>query len=188
MEKNTKYLTVIKIISVLIPLVVAVLLYVPAKWVAGAWTMLLPAFHAGVNFLTSLVLIAALVSIKKGKTGLHKRLMSVAFTLGILFLLSYVIYHATNPSVSFGDIDHDGVLSDAERMAAGTSRTIYLFLLLSHILLSVAVVPLVLLAFFYALSARVEQHRKIVKFAFPVWLYVSVTGVVIYWLIQPYYP
>lgn len=127
------------------------------------------------------------MSVKNGNIKLHRTFMFASFFLGVLFLLSYVLYHSSVESVKFGDINFDGELSEEEIAKAGTSRTIYLVILASHILLSILVVPFVLFAFYYALTNQIERHKKIVKFTYPVWLYVSITGVVVYFLIKPYY-
>ena len=118
---------------------------------------------------------------------LHRSFMFASLILGVFFLISYVLYHSSVESVKFGDINHDGMVSDAELLKVGTSRVIYLVILASHILLSILVVPFVLFAFYYALSDQIERHKKMVKYTYPVWLYVSITGVVVYFMIKPYY-
>ena len=153
----------------------------------GEWVMVLPHINAIINSVTAILLIGAVISIKKGNIILHKNLMTAGLILGTVFLLSYVLYHSSAPSTIFGDVNQDGTLDDNERQALGNSRTVYLLLLLSHIGLSIVVVPFVLLAFFYALSAQIGKHKKIVKFTFPIWLYVSVTGVIVYLMIRGYY-
>ncbi|NQZ77288.1 MAG: DUF420 domain-containing protein [Ekhidna sp.] len=185
---NKRYLRFIYLISILIPVVVAILIFFPAKaGFAGDWVKVLPGVHAVINSLTVVVLLLALIAIKKGNVNLHRSLMTAGLLLGVLFLVSYVLYHSNVESVKFGDIDHDGVVSDLEKEEAGTVRTIYLSILASHIMLSIVVVPFVLFAFYYALSGNIERHKRIVKFTYPVWLYVSITGVVVYLMIKPYY-
>ncbi|WP_421869003.1 DUF420 domain-containing protein [Marinoscillum sp.] len=189
LESNKTYLRVIQIVSVVIPVVVAVLLFAPINLSLGdqGWVRALPGVNAVINSLTAVLLIAALIAIKKKNIRLHRTLMLSALVLGTLFLVSYVIYHASTTSTVFGDVDHDGVLSSAEKAELGSMRGIYLFTLLSHIGLSIVVVPFVLLAFYYALSNQISRHQKIVKYTFPVWLYVSITGVLVYLMISPYY-
>ncbi|MEP0987231.1 DUF420 domain-containing protein [Ekhidna sp.] len=185
---NKVYLRIIYLISILIPLVVAFLIFFPAKLaIAGDWIKILPGVHAVINSLTVLTLISALVSIKNGNVKLHRSFMFASLILGVFFLISYVLYHSSVESVKFGDINHDGTVSDAELLKVGTSRVIYLVILASHILLSILVVPFVLFAFYYALSDQIERHKKMVKYTYPVWLYVSITGVVVYFMIKPYY-
>lgn len=180
--------TIIAIISVVIPLAVAVLIYLPQKQnFLGEWVTGIPAFNAAINTLTSLLLIFALVAIKNGNIKLHRGLMTAAFVVGAVFLVSYILYHISVPSTMYGDLNGDGELSDPEKLEAGNLRYIYYFVLLSHILLSIVVVPLVLMAFYFALTEKIVQHKAIVKFTYPIWLYVSVTGVLTYLLISPYY-
>ena len=168
----------IAVVSIVIPLAVAVLIFLPQKEnFLGEWVRNLPAFNAIINSATSLLLISALIAVKKGNIGLHKKLMMSAFVLGAVFLVSYIMYHLTVPSTKFGDINSDGVLSEAESIAVGGTKYFYYFILLSHILLSIIVVPFVLMAFYFALTEKVEKHKRLVKYTFPIWLYVSVTGV-----------
>lgn len=189
LESNKTYLRVIQVVSVLIPIVVAILLFAPFNLALGdqPWVKSLPTANAVINSLTSVLLVAALIAIKGKNIRLHRNLMLSALVLGTLFLVSYVIYHASTTSTVFGDLNHDGVLSDSERGELGSMRGVYLFTLLSHIGLSIVVVPFVLLAFYYALSNQIAKHQKIVKYTFPVWLYVSITGVLVYLMISPYY-
>lgn len=187
---NRAFLRFIIIVSIAIPLVVALLLYFPLN-LAGegsSWVRVLPTFHAIVNSVTAVLLVAAFFAIRQKRIQLHRNLMTAALVCGVLFLLSYVTYHSAAPSTIYGDVNHDGVLDDVEQLEVGGTRTFYVVVLLSHILLSIVVVPFVLLAFYFALSGQISRHQKVVKFAFPVWLYVSVTGVIVYLLISPYYP
>ena len=185
---NRKYLKFIYVVSALIPLVVAFLIFFPAKLsFAGDWVKLLPGFHAMVNSLTAVILVVALVAIKKKQVKLHRALMFAALFMGVLFLVSYVIYHSSVPSVKYGDLNFDGMLSPEELEEAGNGRILYLSVLASHIILSILVVPFVLMAFYYALTNQIARHKKMVKYTYPVWLYVSVTGVLVYLMISPYY-
>ena len=113
--------------------------------------------------------------------------MTSGFSLGAIFLLTYVLYHSSATTTIFGDVNGDSILSDAERGLVSISRPVYVGILISHIALSVIVIPLVLTSFFYSLNARIEEHKKIVKFTFPIWLYVSITGVIVYLMVSPYY-
>ncbi len=189
LKDNKSYLRLITAFSIAIPIVVAILLFMPFKIGSGemAWIKMLPSLNAVLNSSTAIILLLALWAVKSNRIQLHKNLMFSALTLGTLFLISYVIYHSSAISVKFGDADHNGVLSEAERLAVGGMRTVYLIVLLSHIALSIVVVPFVLLAFYRALTGNITKHKKIVKFTFPIWLYVSITGVIVYLLISPYY-
>jgi putative membrane protein len=174
MTANKQSQKLINIVSIAIPVVVAILLNprVP-KLNLGDWTQDLPFLNAIINSLTSLVLVFGLYFIKQKNVLMHRRMMLMAFGLGACFLVSYVLYHLSNESTPFG--------------GEGAIRIVYYFLLISHIILSIGVVWFVLRAVYYALSNQIEAHRKIVKWAYPIWLYVSVTGVIVYMMISPYY-
>ena len=177
------------VVSVAIPLVVAILLFVPYNLsLSGySWVRSLPAVNAILNSTTAVLLVLAVMAVKAKKVKLHQRLMLTSLILGALFLISYVIYHASTTSTKYGDSNHDGVVSATELTEVPIDRGVYLFTLLSHIGLSIVVVPFVLLAFYFALSGQIDKHKKIVKFTFPIWLYVSITGVLVYLMISPYY-
>ncbi len=186
-KANKGYLRFIYVISIAVPSLVALLLFSPFKFEMAGWVKSLPTLNAILNSTTSVLLIAALFAIRAKKIALHRNLMLTSLILGALFLVSYILYHSTSESTVFGDLDHNGVLDDAEAASVGTSRMIYLGVLLSHIGFSIVVVPFVLIAFYYALSNQITKHRKIVKFTYPIWLYVSLTGVLVYLMISPYY-
>ncbi|MFZ5970609.1 MAG: DUF420 domain-containing protein [Bacteroidota bacterium] len=164
------YKKLIIVLSVIIPVAVAVLFRVK---VPGYDFSFLPPIYATINGLTAVLLVVAVWAIKNKKRSLHETLMKVCIGLSASFLVMYVIYHITSDSTPFG--------------GAGAIRYVYYFILISHILLSVAVIPLVLLTFSRALAGSFERHRALAKFTFPVWLYVAVTGVVVYLMISPYY-
>lgn len=186
--KENRHLTIISILSVVIPVAVAVLLFSPAKLqVESDWIGFLPHLNAAINTFTAIALMAALVFIKNKQIKYHEAAMYVAFALGAVFLISYVVYHASAASTVFGDINRNGILDENEALAIGSMRSVYLMILLSHIVLAAVVVPFVLLALYFALTGKYGRHRKIVKFAYPIWLYVSITGVVVYLMISPYY-
>lgn len=179
-----KYKPLIIALSVVIPVVVAVLFTVELK---GFDFSFLPHIYAPINGLTAIVLIAAVVAVKKGKIDSHKRLIQVAMGLSVAFLVCYVLYHMTSEATLYGDIDGNGELSSEEASTYKSSRLVYLFVLLSHIILSVSVIPLVLFAYLRGLLNRIEEHKKIVKYAFPIWLYVAISGVIVYLMIFPFY-
>ena len=172
-EKEKRYFTLIRVLSIVIPLAVAVLLGVRQKVELGEWTKALPHFNAILNTTTAVALVIGLFAILRGNVSLHRLCMTIAFSLGALFLVSYVLYHLSNESTKFG--------------GEGLVRYVYFFILISHIVLSIVVVPFVLLALYYALSSQFDRHVKTVRWAFPIWLYVSVTGVLAYLMISPYY-
>ncbi|HEY4061764.1 MAG TPA: DUF420 domain-containing protein [Puia sp.] len=176
------------IVSIAIPLAVAFLILVPAaKLDLGFNTRMLPFFHAILNSSTAILLIASLYFIRNGQVRAHKTANLIAVVLSSLFLISYVIYHASNPSTRFGDLNHDGILSDAERQQAGVARYIYYFILSTHIILSAVIIPFVLFTLQRAFQERFDKHRKLARITWPMWLYVAVTGVIVYLMISPYY-
>jgi putative membrane protein len=158
-------------LSIVIPLAVALLFGMPK--IKGYDTSFLPPVYATINGLTALLLVTAVIAIRNGKQRLHERLMKTCIGLSALFLVLYLIYHITSESTSFG--------------GAGPVRYVYFFILITHILLSVGVIPLVLFTFVRALSGDFKRHRSLARVTFPVWLYVAVTGVIVYLMISPYY-
>lgn len=188
LAENKKYLRLIWGLSIAIPVVVAILLFSPTKLsVAGGWVHFLPHLNGVLNSATTVVLLLGFYFIRKKNIPLHRLCMTIAFTLGSIFLVSYVIYHGAAENTLFGDINGNGTLEASELAAVGGLRTFYIILLISHIIMAAVVVPFVLLAFYFALTKRFERHKKIVKFTLPIWLYVSITGVWVYLMISPYY-
>ena len=184
-SNEKKYQLWINIVSVAIPVVVAFLFMVRIPNVEPL--SFLPPIYASINGITAILLVMALVAIKNKKIVLHENLMKTAIACSFLFLVMYVAYHMTSDSTKFGDINSDGVRSEIEAAKLGASLYVYQFILLSHILLSIIVIPLVLTSYVRAKLEKYELHKKIVKFAFPIWLYVAVTGVIVYLMISPYY-
>lgn len=186
--QDSKYLTIIGVVSVLIPIVVAFLLFIPQTGNLGDVDVsFLPHLNAVINSASAIALIAGAIAIKKGNKALHKTFMMSAFVLGSIFLVSYVVFHFQGAPTFYGDFNGDGTVTDLEKAQAGISRNIYLGLLLSHILLSIGVVPLVLLAIYFAYTEQWTKHVKIVKWTFPVWTYVAISGVVVYFMISQFY-
>lgn len=186
---NAKNLTTaIIIVSIAIPAAVAFIILVPqVKIDFGFNTSFLPLFHAILNSSTAILLIASLYFIRHGLIKAHKRANLLAVVLSSIFLISYVIYHSSNPTTRFGDLNHDGFLSVEEKQSAGVLRYVYYFILSSHIILSGVIVPLVLFTLQRAFQERFDKHRRLAKITWPIWLYVAVTGVVVYLMISPYY-
>ena len=153
----------------------------------GADLTSLPGFHALLNSMAAVFLVLAIRAIKKGKVILHQKMIYAAFICSLVFLLSYVTYHITTPATLFGDANKDGLLSSAERDAVSGTRPYYLFILISHIGLAALSFPFILRTFVHAFTNQFEKHRKLSKKVFPVWLYVAVTGPVVYFFLQPYY-
>ncbi|MCI4650512.1 DUF420 domain-containing protein [Phaeodactylibacter sp.] len=145
-------------------------------------------FHAGVNALTAVTLVIALYFIKQKQVEAHRKTMMVALGLSVLFLLSYVAYHFTTPETIFGDLDRNGTLSAEELAAVGSTRTLYLVILLSHIVLAAVSLPFILFTFIRAYTGQFDRHRKMARWVWPIWFYVAVTGPVAYLMLMPYYP
>jgi putative membrane protein len=192
MEDNSlekKYNKYIVAVSIVIPVVVGILFGIKLKdfGIEVEPLSFLPPIYATTNGITAVVLVWAVLAIKKGNRKLHERLMTFAIALSLAFLVMYVAYHMTADSTKFGDLNHDGVLDQIEAAKIGSLRYVYFVILITHILLSIAIIPLVLVTYVRALAQRFDRHRKIAKITFPLWLYVAVTGVVVYLMISPYY-
>ena len=170
MEQKKDYGIWIKIISIAIPVVVAILFGVRVEYDLPVF---LPPIYATINAITALLLVLALVAIKAKKIQLHQRLMQSCIVLSLVFLVMYIAYHMTTDPTPFG--------------GEGYMKTLYFFILISHIILSIALIPLVLISYVRAFQKEFPAHKKISKITFPIWLYVASTGVIVYLMIAPYY-
>ena len=160
---------------------------IPAPAVVPTFTHFLPLINAVLNGTCSILLIASLYFIKQGLIQTHKRINITAFCLSSLFLVSYILFHYLAPETKYGDLDGNGELSASEMAATGNIRYVYYVILISHIILAAGVLPLILLSFYRGLKMEVEKHKKLTRWTFPIWLYVTVTGVIVYMMISPYY-
>ncbi|WP_339894893.1 DUF420 domain-containing protein [uncultured Algibacter sp.] len=165
-----KYNKLVVVLSIIIPVAVAALFGIK---IDVELPVFLPPIYASINALTAFVLVLAFMAIQKKKIKLHERLMKFAIVLSVLFLLLYIAYHMTSDSTKFG--------------GEGIAKYLYYFILLTHILLSILVIPFVLITYVRAITNNIEKHKKIAKITFPLWLYVAITGVVVYIMISPYY-
>lgn len=173
-KKNTVYLIIIGILSVVVPVLVSLLMFIPQTGKLGDLNVsFLPHLHAVLNSATAIALIAGYIFIRNGQKQYHITAMVTAFALSFLFLISYVVYHYQAPPTRF--------------LGEGIIRGVYFFILITHIILAAVVVPFVLLSIYFGISKQYQKHRKIVKWTFPIWLYVAVTGVIVYLMISPYY-
>ncbi|MGA9637986.1 DUF420 domain-containing protein [Flavobacterium sp.] len=174
-DLEQKYNKWIVTLSVAIPLVVALLFGVNLRKLGYDVEPLsfLPPIYATVNGITAVVLVLAVMAIKKGNRRLHENLMKTAIGCSIAFLGMYVAYHMTSDSTKFG--------------GEGMIKYVYYFILITHIILSIVIIPLVLITYVRALAQVFDKHKKIAKITFPIWLYVAVTGVIVYLMISPYY-
>jgi len=147
----------------------------------------LPKLNAFLNGSCSILLLFSLWAIKNKNIERHEKLNISAFILSVLFILSYVTAHYFIPDTKFGDLNHDEIMSPEESNIVSGIKPLYVIILLSHIFLAVAVLPMVLLSFYYGLTDQREKHKKLTRFSYPIWLYVTVTGVIVYLMIAPYY-
>jgi len=175
LQAEKKYNTWIVILSVIIPVVVAILFGVNLRELGYDIKPLtfLPPIYASVNAVTALVLVLAFIAIQYKKITLHKRLMQFAISLSLAFLLMYVAYHMTSDSTKYG--------------GEGFVKYFYYIILITHILMSIIVIPFVLITYVRAITNNIERHKKIAKITFPLWFYVAISGVVVYIMISPYY-
>lgn len=171
---QTKYKIIMGALAAVIPLAVAVLYFFPGVFkVSGLEVKALPKLNAWLNSLTAVLLLLGYYFIRRKDVAKHRLMMSLAFLLGSLFLVSYVVYHSQAPTTHFGGV--------------GVIKTVYYIILASHILLAAVTVGLVLFTLYFALTEQFARHRRIARWTFPIWLYVSVTGVIVYLMIAPYY-
>lgn len=170
----TKYKVLAAVLGIVVPVAVAVLYYFPEVFrIEGAQVKALPAVNAVLNSLTALLLMAGYYFIRRKDVAKHRAMMGSAFLMGSLFLVSYVAYHSQVTSTKFG--------------GEGLIRSVYYFILITHILLAAVTVALVLFTLYFALTEQFQKHRRIARWTYPIWLYVSVTGVIVYFMISPYY-
>lgn len=175
LQDEKKYNKWIIALSIIIPIAVAALFGIKLKDFGFNVEPLtfLPPIYATINGFTALVLIVAVWAIKNNNRKLHENLMKFAITLSVLFLVMYVAYHMTSDSTKFG--------------GEGAIKYVYFFILITHIILSIIIIPFVLITYVRAITNNIERHKKIAKITFPLWLYVAITGVVVYVMISPYY-
>lgn len=171
---DRKAIIAIGAVSLLVFAAVVVLSLLPKAESIPGWATRLPALNATLNSICTVLLVASWVAIKRGRPDLHKKLNLTTFALSSAFLVSYVIFHAFGTETRY-PADHPW-------------RPVYLTILISHIILAAGVLPLVLLSFYWALVGQFERHRRVVRYSFPIWLYVTTTGVIVYLMISPYYP
>lgn len=169
-EKKEPFKKLIIALSIVIPVAVAILFKVR---IDGFDFSFLPPIYATINGLTAILLVSAVMAIKNGKRVLHERLIKICMALSAAFLVMYVLYHMTSDSTAFG--------------GTGVVKYVYFFILITHIILSISIIPLVLFTYVRAWSGNFGRHKALARYAFPLWLYVAVTGVVVYLMISPYY-
>ncbi|MCX6186549.1 MAG: DUF420 domain-containing protein [Bacteroidetes bacterium] len=189
-NKDKLVLRFIVALSIFVFLTVVILnkQFLPKPEVIPSWLYILPMINAIINGSCTILLLASLYFVKQKKIEIHKRINLTAFILSSLFLVCYILYHWLANETKFGDTNHDGLVDANESLTIVSSKSIYYFILISHIVLAAIVLPLILLSFYRGLQLQTEKHRKLVRYSFPIWLYVTITGVVVYLMISPYYP
>ena len=170
-EKVKKYTPWVWILSIAIPVVVAILFLIKIPNVEPL--TFLPPVYAFINAITAVFLTIAYIAIKRKKIILHERLMKISIALSVIFLVMYVAYHMTSDPTPYG--------------GEGIIKTVYYFILVSHVILSIGIIPLVLVTYVRAISKLFADHKKIARYTFPIWMYIAVTGVIVYLMISPYY-
>lgn len=187
-QKNDRMANwLIGIFSVVVFIVVVVLGKFKLEVDLGFDVHIFAAINAFVNATIAVVLVAALVAVKKQRYELHKKLMMGALVLSILFLLSYIAHHLLAGEAKYGDSNHDGIVDEAEKLAAGAMRMVYLIILITHIILAAIILPFILFTAYRGLTSEFTAHKKLAKFTWPLWFYVAVTGPIVYFMISPYY-
>lgn len=187
-KKNDKKAWILIILlSVVVFTIVSILGRVTISANLGFNVHLFAKANAIINSIVAVSLLCGLIAVKTKHYFLHKRIMLTSIVLSVLFLVSYICHHLFAGEARFGDIDHNGILTDAEKMNAGSARFIYYFILGTHIPLAGIVLPFILFTAYRALIGEFDKHRKLVRITWPLWFYVAVTGVVVYLMISPYY-
>lgn len=184
-DKTAKLL--IWIVSIIVFVTITILSRYKMQIQPGFDPHLFATANAVINSVVSILLIRGLTAVKQGRYHLHKRIMLAAIILSLLFLISYVCHHLFTGETRYGDSNHDGLLSDAEKTAAGSLRIVYYFILATHIPLAGIILPFILFTAYRSLTGEYIKHKKLARITWPVWLYVAVTGVIVYLMISPYY-
>ncbi|MFC5282353.1 DUF420 domain-containing protein [Pedobacter alpinus] len=176
-------------ISIFVLVVVVILnrKLIPVTIPTPSFVYFLPTLNAIINGTCTVLLLISLYFIKQKNIEAHKRTNILTFILSSLFLVSYIIFHYFAPETKYGDLNNDGILNAEEVSSAGNLRYVYYVILVSHIILAAGVLPLILLSFYKGLQMQVEKHRKLVRWSYPIWLYVTSTGVIVYLMVSPYY-
>lgn len=181
-EKKFKRIAII--LSIVLPIAVAFLF---TKELDGYDFHYLPSIYATINGITAIVLLGAYIAIKKKNKRVHQNLIHTAIFLSVNFLVLYVIYHATSVSTVYGDLNHNEILEPSEALQLGAIKYFYYFILLSHILLSIIITPFVCFTYLRGYLGEYDKHKKLARITFPLWMYVAVSGVIVYIMISPYY-
>lgn len=188
LEKNDKKAWwLIGTVSIVVFAAVVVLSRVKLEVNLGFDVHLFAAINAIINSIVTVLLVAGLITAKRRSFVVHKKIMIVAMILSVLFLVSYICHHLFAGDTKFGDLDHNGVVTEAEKAQAGGLRIFYYIILITHIPLAGIILPFILFTAYRGLIAEYPKHRKLARITWPVWFYVAFTGVLVYLLISPYY-
>lgn len=188
LQKNDKKAkTLILVFSVVVFLAVAALGGIHLKLDLGFDPHVFATANAVINSMVTILLIAGFVVVRKGNYLLHKKIMITAMVLSVLFLISYIAHHLLAGDTKFGDIDHNGIVTNEEKAAVGSLRLVYYVILITHIPLAAIILPFILFTAYRALIAEFPAHKKLARITWPIWLYVAITGVLVYLMISPYY-
>jgi putative membrane protein len=187
LKNDKKARLLIGLVSVVVFVAVAVLSKVKLNVDLGFNVHVFAFVNALLNSMVAFLLLMGLLTIKRKNFQLHRTVMIAAIVLSVLFLLSYIAHHLLAGDTIFGDADHNGVLSPEESALVGSTRTVYLILLLTHIPLAAVILPFILFTAYRALIGEYDRHKKLTRITWPVWFYVAVSGVIIYLMISPYY-
>lgn len=186
-KNDPKAKTLIWIVSIVVFAAVAFLSKYKLAIDIGFNPHMFAKLNSVINSIVAILLITGLIAIKQKKYLLHKRIMLTSIVLSVVFLVSYIGHHLLAGESRYGDTNHDGIISDAEKLHAGGLRLFYYFLLITHIPLAAIILPFILFTAYRALTGEYEQHKKLTRITWPIWLYVAISGVIVYLLISPYY-
>ena len=186
-KNDSKAKWLIGIFSVVVFTVIVLLSRFTLKIGLGFSVHIFATINAFLNSTIALLLVVALLAVKNKNYLLHKRLMFTALVLSVLFLVSYIAHHLLAGEAKFGDADHNGIVSEAEKLLVGNMRIVYFIILVTHIFLAAIILPFILFTAYRALIAEYNMHKKLARITWPLWFYVAVTGPIIFWMISPYY-
>lgn len=186
-KNDSKAKMLIWIVSIVVFVAVAILSKYKLEIDPGFNPHVFATTNAIINSLVAILLLAGLFCVKQQQYELHKKLMLAAIVLSVFFLLSYIGHHLLAGETKYGDVNHDGIVSDEEKLSVGGLRTFYYIILITHIPLAAVVLPFILFTAYRALIGEYEQHKKLTRITWPLWFYVAVTGVIVYYMISPYY-
>lgn len=186
-KNDAKARIIIYTVSIVVFIAVAILTKVKLQVHLPFDVHVFALLNASINSIVAILLIGGLITVKNKNYLLHKKIMLAAIVLSVLFLVSYIAHHLLAGETKFGDIDHDGFLSQEEKLSVGSLRIAYYIILATHIPLAAIILPFILFTAYRALTGDYEKHKKLTRITWPIWFYVAISGVLVYWMVQPYY-